>query len=435
MQLSAKPSIRGALTAITAALLGAGAVHAAGENKVESSLLLYSEVNRVQAAEGIISFSRALKGDRLLNARLTLDGLTGASPNGATPSNGIQTFTRPSGNGSYTVPGGEIPLDDTFKDSRFGLTGSLTQPLSRVASLVFGSHLSAEHDYTSFGADVGFTLDLNRKNTTLSASLAYSRDNVNPEGGVPPALGLMPPPGENRDGGENENEGEDDGGVGSSRGKNVFDVVLGATQVLDRKTILRFNYSLDHSSGYLNDPYKLVSIVQSKIEAQPGEPVDYIYEARPGSRTKHALFAELRRYLGGHTVDLSYRYFWDTWGVTSHTVDVYYRLPLKSGHALEPHFRWYRQTEADFYAAYLVNGAPIPAHASADYRLAPFHAMTAGLQYLFPVADGAHFSVGAEYYWQVGDLSPPTAMGPLSQYDLFPNLNALMVRLGFSHDF
>ena len=76
-----------------------------------------------------------------------------------------------------------------------------------------------------------------------------------------------------------------------------------------------------------------------------------------------------------------------------------------------------------------------PANASADYRLAPFHALTLGLQYLFPVARGSHFSVGAEYYSQVGDLSPPQSMGVLSQYKLFPDMDAVMIRVGFSHDF
>jgi hypothetical protein len=129
MQLSGKASLRGALAAITATLLGGSMVHAEGGNRVESSILLYSEVNRVQAAEGIFSLTRALQGGRLFNARFTLDGLTGASPNGATISNQVQTFTRASGGGSYSVKPGAIPLDNTFKDTRYGIDGSLTQPI------------------------------------------------------------------------------------------------------------------------------------------------------------------------------------------------------------------------------------------------------------------------------------------------------------------
>jgi hypothetical protein len=433
MQLSGKASIRSALTAATAALLGSGHAHAAGGNRVESSLLLYSETDRVKAAEGLLNITHALKGDRFLNVRFVLDGLTGASPNGATPSRYIQTFTRPSGGGSYSVQPGVTPLDASFKDTRFGADAGLTQPLGRLSTLLYGAHLSLEHDYSSLGANLGFTHDLNRKNTTFAASAAYSYDVVSPLGGAPVPLSVMPPPSSSGGEGEGEGEGEDDGSPG--KGKNVFDLVAGVTQVLDRKTLLRLNYSFNNSSGYLNDPYKLVSIVQGPSGTEPGEPVGYVYEARPGGRTKQAAYAELRRFLGGHTIDLSYRYFWDDWGTTSHTVELFYRLPLPAGHALQPHLRWYQQTEADFYRTYLLDGAPLPASASADSRLAPFHAATVGLQYVFPVAQDTHLNIDAEYYTQTGDLSPPQSMGPLSQYELFPKMQTFMIRVGFTRDY
>ena len=435
MQLGGKSSIRGALTAMTAMLLGGGVAHAEGERRLESSLLLYSEVDRVQAAEAILGLSMPLKGNRLFNARLTLDGLTGASPNGATPSATIQTFTRPSGTGAYSVKPGEIPLDDTFKDSRYSVDGSLTQEMGRFTTVDFGAHFSGEHDYTSLGVNVGLTQDLNRKNTTVGVSGAYSHDIVRPEGGAPVPLASMAA--SSGESGEREEEGDDDheGGTGSGKGKDVLDGVVSVTQVLGRKTLVRVNYSINRSSGYLNDPYKLLSVVQGRSSPQPGEPVDYLYESRPGSHTKQALYAQVRRYLGGHTVDLSYRYFWSSWGITSNTVDLYYRLPLGGDHALQPHLRYYRQTAADFYHTYLVDGNVVPEFASADYRLAPFHAITVGLQYIFPVANGAHISLGGEYYHQAGDLSPPVGMGALSQYDLFPTLDAIMVRMGFGYDF
>ncbi len=427
MQLNRKPSICSALTAITATLLGSGAVHAADNGRIESSILLYSETSRVKAAEGVFSLTRFLKKDRVFTVRLSLDGLTGASPNGAAPANGIQTFTRPSGNGSYSAPQGETPLDKTFKDTRVSVDGSLTRPLNRLTSLVFGGHLSGEHDYTSLGGNVGVSRALNRKNTTLSASFAYSHDIVRPIGGPPVPLANMAQP-------VFGGGGDDDGIGGASRSKNAIDVLFGVTQILNRTTVLRLNYSINHTSGYLNDPYKLVSVTQGLAGIEPGEPVRYINESRPESRNKRAIFAELRHYMRGHTVDLSYRYFDDSWGVRSQTVDFHYHLPLKSGHAIEPHVRWYRQSQANFYQAFLLDGATTPTYVSADYRLAPFHALTVGLKYLHSLAHGTQISIGAEYYQQVGDLSPPSSLGALSQNDLFPKLEAAMVRLGLSYD-
>ena len=153
---------------------------------------------------------------------------------------------------------------------------------------------------------------------------------------------------------------------------------------------------------------------------------------RPGRwRSKPA---ELRRYIYGSTLDLSYRYFWDNWGIVSHTGDIFFRLPVGGGKALEPHFRWYRQSAADFFHSYLVAGQPLPTYASADTRLAAFDAMTYRLTYSLPVSLTSRLSFSAEYYRQVGERSPPDAIGILSEYDLFPGLDVFMFRVGLTHD-
>lgn len=434
MQLTRSKSVRTAVAAMAVALLGTGATAVAQQSTFESSLLLYSETNRVKALEGVASLSKMLPGDRVLGLKLTFDGLTGASPNGATPSNRIQTFTNPSGNGSSSIQPGQIPLDDTFRDTRYALDGSVTQPLRRMSDLIIGGHFSTEHDYTSIGLNAGLTRDFNRRNTSIGVSGSFSHDIVSPLGGPPLPFSSMPPPSE--DGSENEHERGDDGeGIGGgSENKNVFDVVVGASQVLDRKTIFRMNYSFNRSQGYLNDPYKILSVIQNANGDNPGEPVDYVYENRPRSRSKQAVFGEIKRYIAGSTVDLSYRYFWDDWGITSHTIDFLYRLPLKGDKALEPHIRWYHQTAADFHKYYLIDGQSLPQYASADSRLADFSALTLGLQYSFPIVNNSRIKLSAEYYTQFGKRGPPNAIGILNNFDLFPRLNVLMFRFGFSHD-
>lgn len=433
MQLNRPRPIRGAVAALTAALLGPGAGLAADSGGVESSILVYSESDRVKAMEGAVSLHKDIGKGRTVGAKVTFDGLTGASPNGAAPSRNIQTFTRPSGDGSYTVEPGTTPLDDTFKDTRIAGDLSLTQSLDRVTFVTVGGHYSSEHDYSSLGFNGSLTRDFDRRNRTLGISAAFSHDVSSPEGGIPGALSMMPAPG-TEDGGEEEFEGEDEGEeVGGGEGKNVVDVVLSLSQVIDKKTIARFNYSLSHASGYLNDPYKFVSVVQNRTDPDPGEPTAYLYENRPRTRNKQAVFGQVRRFIAGNTVDLSYRYFWDDWGINSHTVDVFYRQSLGRRFALQPHLRWYKQSEADFFAPYLLNGTATPEYASADYRLAPFTAYTLGLKFIFPVNRLVTMSVTGEYYYQSGDVSPPESLGALSEYNLFPDLDVVMVRLGFSY--
>jgi len=416
---------------MTAALLGPAAGRAADSSTIDSSLLIYSETNRVKLAEGVFDLNRVVNEQRTIGVRLTLDALTGATPNGATPSSHAQTFTGPSGGASYAAQPGEIPLDNTFTDQRIALDARLVESLDRVTFLNVGGHLSFEHDYTSLGLNGGLKRDFNRRNTTLGLTLSYNHDIVSPIGGAPEPFSTMQPPSSDGDG-----EGEDEGGEsGPGRGKDVVDAVFSATQVLGRNTLVRANYSFNRSSGYLTDPYKILSVVQDATGTEPGEPVAYVYEARPGARRTQSVFGEVRRFVSGSVLDLSYRYFWDDWGIKSNTADVFLRLPLGGGHSLEPHVRWYHQNAADFHAWYLLDGQAYPAHASADARLAEFTGYTYGLQYLMPIGTDAGFRVSAEYYTQNGARSPPDAVGILGQYDLFPTLDVFMLRIGYSHDF
>ncbi len=61
---------------------------------------------------------------------MIIDTLTDASANGAIAQPTIQTFKRPSGQGQYQVSAGDMPLDDTFHDTRVKLNGQWTQPLA-----------------------------------------------------------------------------------------------------------------------------------------------------------------------------------------------------------------------------------------------------------------------------------------------------------------
>src|SRR5690606_26355842 len=105
---------------------------------------------------------------------------------------------------------------------------------------------------------------------------------------------------------------------GSSDSKQIFDLLFGVTQVIDRNTLMQFNYSLSSSSGYLTDPYKVVSVIDDAAGANyGGNYADglgnvYLYEERPDARLKHALFWQGKRQLqNGDIVDLSYRFMFD----------------------------------------------------------------------------------------------------------------------------
>lgn len=161
----------------------------------------------------------------------------------------------------------------------------------------------------------------------------------------------------------------------------------------------------------------MISVVDGATSANPGDPVDYVYESRPDARTKHSLFGLMKRYFAGDVVDLSYRFLWDDWGIRSHTVELRYRWELGERQFLQPQLRYYHQSAADFYVYNLINGDPLPFHASADYRLGTFDAYTVAARYGIVFAERQGINVRLGYYLQMGDSSPPDAVGSLKSLD------------------
>ncbi len=426
MQLTKHRPIRPALTAVTAVLLGASSANSAGMNHSETSLLVYSERNRVHATEAMFSLDKQLQKGYALGFRFTYDGLTGASPTGASPSKQAQTLTRPSGGKTLLVPAGALPIADGFGETRFAVDTKLSRTLFKGTTIGGGVHLSSEHDYKSLGISGSVTKDLDSARTSLGLSLSGLHDVSKPIGGTPTPLTSI-------DSGIDRQDGML---VGNGNGrKNVFDGVVSLTRVLGTNLLTRLSYTFDHAQGYLTDPYKVISIVQAPDSADPGEPVMALYENRPSTRTSSAVSCELRTFLLGMITEAEYRYFWDDWGIKSHTASISLKFDVNHVGAFEPHVRAYRQGRASFSKPFLIQGQPLPDYVSADSRLAKFDAINTGLAYTVPTSQQSQLTLAIEWYLQRGDSSPPETFGPLLAFNLFPDLNAIMLRVGLAHDF
>lgn len=424
--------LRARLAAATCALLGASAAPVMADEaerwSFDTALLYYGENDdRVQDVSATIGAKRAFDDDRLLNLTLTADSLTGASASGAIATGEPQTFTSPSGRAVYTTPAGETPLDDTFLDTRFALNASWTQPLARLYTLSAGLGFSTEYDYTHLGANLSLARDFNKRNTTVTAGLAYSQDDIDPVGGAPVPLSQM------LDVGDPSNKR-------SSDSKDIVDVLFGVTQVLSRNTVVRVNYSYSQSSGYLNDPYKILSVVDGTagdtILRTPAPGVlgptgIFLYESRPDSRAKHSLYAEMKHAFGAPVLYGSYRFMTDDWGIDSSTAEVRLRWPLGSASYVEPVLRYYMQSQADFYHPSLVQGAALPTYASADFRLGEFDAITVGAKVGHRTAGGNEWSARLEYYQQNGTISRDQLIGNQFAREQYPDLKAVIAQFGY----
>lgn len=426
-------SVSTALAAATCTLLGTGLPNVAVAQEepkwdINTSALFYGEdEDRVQDFSVKSIVRRLYTDDRILTLGLTIDALTGASPTGTIRQDVAQTFTNASGNSAYTVAAGELPLDSEFRDTRAAVTTNWQQPIGESSLVNVGFSASKEYDYLHLGLNGRFAKDFNKRNTTLSAGFAFASDKIDPVGGAPAALSSMLDVG-------------DFGNRGGSDDKDILDVVLGVAQVISENVVLQLNYSYSSENGYLNNPYKVLSVVDGTTgDALPrtttgsaiGPSHEYRFEGRPDERTKHSLYAQGKFFFGGNILDTSYRYMTDDWEIDSHTVDLRYRWPLSDRRYLEPHLRFYTQTEAEFYRLSVVGGVPLPAFASSDYRLGNFDAITAGMKYGWKTRNGRDFSVRLELYRQTGSVPGNQIIGAQAGRDNYPDLNAVILQFSY----
>lgn len=440
-----KPNLKDALSIATSTLLGSSVLTNVSANAqtedewlFDSALLIYSEVDRVSAAEFILSGTKQFDNDEILNLKLTVDTLTGASANGAVTQPNAQTFTRPSGKGQYITQKDEVPLDNTFHDTRVQLNAQWTQPLNQNITGSFGGHLSKEYDYLSLGLNGNLAYDFNKKNSTISMGLSHFQDTFTPEGGIPKPFSAM------LVGDSSLPEWDDEFAktrIGDSDNKTTTDILVGLTQVINRRMITAFNYSYSRVNGYLTDPFKVFSILNNEGIAQA-----YLYENRPRSRIKHTSFMQAKYHfddsLLNSVADISYRYLWDDWGIKSHTIDTRFTIPLAGDNYIEPHIRYYLQGAADFYLPYLINEKineeklintqSNTNFASADYRIGDMSAVTVGVKYGMLLNDGNELSFRFEYYRQTPEYSCFSCPQTINSNAVYPIVEAIIVQVNYS---
>jgi hypothetical protein len=387
---------------------GADGPKAPPSTQIEVSGLLYSE--RITVFEPTVRFTRLYSSGRSFFGLFTLDTITGASPNGTLPTGQTQTITSASGH-RQTVSADQVPMTD-FSDHRFALEAGFDQPV-KMFHFSLAGHISHEKDYQSLGVNGGLSLDLNHKLTNLSVAAGYNDDSVSPVGGT--SVGLSPP-------------GTLTGVANNP--KRVTSYVVGASQVMSKRWLLGLSASLTPEKGYLTDPYKVLSVV----DPVTGAPLSQLTERRPDTRDRKSVQANSVYHFTSNILYLSYRHYWDDWGVRSETVDGKYRIPTGDSGYLEPHVRLYTQSAADFYTVGLVKGHPLPSYATTDYRLNALQGVTVGATYGFrPGGRSAtsEWTVRAEYLGQFGNSYPSSAVGVQQRFDLFPTVNVLSVVLSY----
>ncbi len=250
----------------------------------------------------------------------------------------------------YVVPDADgdpiqVMTGATVEDSRTDVlaTGRLYFDDAR-ASLSGGG--SFEKDTLSVNGGLSSEHHFNDNNTTLGGGVGFAYDRIEP---VDTDRFPLRPKDENR---------------------SATTAFLSLEQVLTATSVIQSSLTYRHNRGFLSDPYKRVLVA--------GDP---IADSRPDSRNQGAWLTRYRHHfkaLGG-SLHADYRFFLDDWEMTSHTLELAWYQDVWRTLQLVPSFRYYSQSQAEFYGPFFANMRS-DGHYSSDYRLAPYGAMSAGLK-------------------------------------------------------
>ncbi|WP_374563894.1 DUF3570 domain-containing protein [Nitrosomonas sp.] len=239
---------------------------------------------------------------------------------------------------------------ETRNQANFGLSREWNE-----AAFNISGGFSRERDYQSSFGNVGGRVDFNQKLTSFKYGGGYTDSEI----GAILDHDASPYITKNAFAGNIERRG----GSEILKGKR-HDWVgnLGITQVLNKNALIDANFSYTHSSGYLENPYK----VMTTIFVDPAElnnnqktfingDVRALLEQRPDNRNQFAFNAKYIQYINTFdaALHLGYRVSSDDWGINTHTFDASWVQPLGSGWMLTPRIRYYSQDSASFYRPYL----------------------------------------------------------------------------------
>ena len=269
---------------------------------------------------------------------------------------------------------------------------------------------AAEYDYTSIGFGGGFTKLFNEKNTEFGIKGQLYLDTWSPK--YPTELDSYLEAGSNLNNGFfngldilNQN-GDiiDKNGVEvwspinstliDNKSRNSYSVSLSFSQILTKNSQFSLFFDVVQQNGWLSNPMQTIyfsdrpnyyvgnsasiSNYTSKENIDVFQLADDI-ERLPGSRIKIPIGMRYNHYINEKlTLRAYYRYYFDDWGINSHTANIELPIKISDKFTLYPTYRYYQQTAADYFAPFESNLSTQDFYTS-DYDLSKFDSNQYGL--------------------------------------------------------
>jgi hypothetical protein len=240
----------------------------------------------------------------------------------------------------------------------------------RDFGVALGGSVSREPDYLSYGAFTRLAKDFDQKNWTVFLGFGLSHDTIGRCGG------------------------KSDGCTPFS----VFSRELsrealngGVDLVLDPMSTLSLALDIVLENGDQSKPYRYIPMFTPDVAplVKKGASIDWVNQHRtfekpleqlPLSRRRLALSAHYARRIGGSTLRLFERGYYDTWGLLASSTDARWIADLGRRFAVWPHVRFHVQKEVTFWRLAYVSGSgwDLPEYRTGDRELGPLFTAQGG---------------------------------------------------------
>lgn len=335
---------------------------------------------------------------------------------------GLSAYTSASSSNVNPLDGGlnVTPFDASSGESRKDVLAYINPTYlhssdDRNSIWSANAYFSSEYDYFSIGFGGSYTKLFNEKNTeiTLSGKVFLDKwnaiypielrdgffdDRISGNGTYTPIFSEF----------ESEN-------------RNSYSLSLSFSQILSQKLQGALFMDVVSQNGLLSTPFQRVYFSDFEdFYIDDFQLADNV-EQLPDSRFKIPVGGRLNYYLNDLVVLRSYyRFYWDDWGISSHTASLEAPFKLTEKLTIYPSYRYYTQTAADYFYPKERALSTYDFYTS-DYDLSNYdaHQYGAGLQYkdIFTSARVLNFGL-------------KTINLRFSQYDRSDGLNAFIVTLG-----
>ncbi|WP_340203295.1 DUF3570 domain-containing protein [Ascidiimonas sp. W6] len=205
-------------------------------------------------------------------------------------------------------------------------------------------NVAVEYDYFSFGFGGSFTQLFNEKNTEVGVSAQLFFDKWNPQYPIELRRGFF-----------------DDRITGNGtyapvftpfeqENRNTYSVSFSFSQIMTKTLQGSLFLDVALQEGLLSTPFQRVYFQDAEdFFIQQFQLADDV-ERLPDTRLKIPLGGRLNYYLNERvTFRTYYRYYFDDWGISSHTASIEIPVKLNDNFTIYPTYRFYNQTKADYF--------------------------------------------------------------------------------------